>query len=62
MEIRKADAIPCDAVDVGRADLTAKATDIGKAQIVGDDDEEVGARHDEMQRCRISDAEGALNI
>lgn len=45
MEIRKANAILCNTVDVGSADLTAKATDIGKAQIVGDNDEEIRAGH-----------------
>lgn len=41
MEISEANTIFCEAVDVGRFDLAAECSHIGKAQIIGNDDEEV---------------------
>lgn len=43
MEISKAQSLLCDPVNVGSADLAAEAAHIGEAEIIGDDDEEVGA-------------------
>ena len=45
MEVAKPDSIIGKTVDVGRADLTAKAADVRKAQVVRDDDEEIRAWH-----------------
>lgn len=43
MEIRKPQTLLGDLVDVRRTDLAAKAAHIGETQVIGDDDEEVGA-------------------
>jgi hypothetical protein len=43
VEVGEAQAGAGQAVEVGRGDLAAEGADVGEAQVVGDDDEEVGA-------------------
>ncbi len=45
MEIGQPDARVGQAVQVGGVDLTTEGTDIGEPQIVGHDDQKVGACH-----------------
>lgn len=42
MEISKAHSLLGNAVEVGSANLTTKATDVGETKVIGDDDEEIG--------------------
>lgn len=43
MEVREPHALLRDFVNVGRANLAAEAANVGEAQVIGDDDEKVGA-------------------
>lgn len=43
MKVGKAQTLLCDLVNVGSANLAAEAAHVGEAEIIGDDDEEVGA-------------------
>lgn len=43
MEVREPHALLGYFVNVGRANLAAEAANVGEAQIIGDDDEKVGA-------------------
>lgn len=43
MKVGKAQTVFCDLVNVGSANLAAEAAHIGEAEIIGNDDEEVGA-------------------
>lgn len=43
MEIGEAQALFCDLINVWSANLAAKAAHVGEAEIIGHDDEEVGA-------------------
>ena len=42
VELREAEAVLCEAVEVGRFDFRAVASDIGVAEVIDHDDEEVG--------------------
>ena len=41
MEAGEPEAAFCERIEVGGADLAAKGTKIGKAEVVGNDDEDV---------------------
>lgn len=43
MEVREPHALLGYFVDVGRANLAAEAANVGESQIIGDNDEKVGA-------------------
>jgi pyocin large subunit-like protein len=43
MKVSEAQTLLCDLVDVGSANLAAEAAHIGEAEIIGNDDKEVGA-------------------
>lgn len=43
MEIGKSQTFLCDLIDMGGANLASKTAHVGEAEIVGDDNEEVGA-------------------
>jgi hypothetical protein len=52
VEVREAHACVCKRVEVGRRDLAAECAEVGEAEIVSDDHEEVGALR-WCARCRI---------
>jgi hypothetical protein len=43
VEVCESQPLLCDLVDVGGANFTTKTTNVGKAEVVGDNDEEIGA-------------------
>lgn len=50
MEICKSQTFLCDLVNIRRANLAAEAAHVGETEVIGDNDEEVGAfSHDEWQ-------------
>lgn len=50
MEIRKSQTFLCDLVNIRRANLAPEAAHVGETEVIGDNDEEVGAfSHDEWQ-------------
>lgn len=58
MEIGKSEAFFGDLVDVGRTDLSAEAAYIGETEVIGDDDEEVGAFSCHCQEETFENREG----
>jgi hypothetical protein len=64
VEVREAHAVPGQRVDVGRLDLAAERADVGVAQVVAEDDDDVrplrlGVRGDSQRRKR--DQQGSKN-
>jgi hypothetical protein len=42
--LRKAEAIFCQGIDVGRLNLRAETADVGKSEVVGKDNQDIGFR------------------
>lgn len=50
MEICESQSFLCDLINIRRANLAAKAAHVGETEVIGDNDEEVGAfSHEEWK-------------
>jgi hypothetical protein len=61
VEIGESQTFLCDLIDIGGANLASKTAHVGEAEIVGDDNEEVGAfSHDEGSKKQAVESKEAV--